>query len=703
MHTLWEFIAFWWRCFLEGLNFGKTPLAVIKNVCGLIAVGIYLHGKLEPKWKELEKRIMVVAFGVYVVLIIFTTLFVAPFNQYDRVQKTLRDQETYEALEKSRPRLEPVLLIDKINTNLDEVSYHFLIVNSAGATAFNLQQHVRTTGRGHFHDWQDLSFKLNTIEPGGKISFNPRPWNWQANDIIWLVQLDLTYQCYIAGKVKNIRSSFEFQMFRNAIKEAEYYPNHFEVDFDPPEQKSSAAQFLSISDVKGDFVLFCKGPPPSISASNAVRQFYVDTNQNMIRFYFRSTNGHQVMLTNYYHAELNATNYIILDWDSQGALLAVNSVFEAEPLFYWSKILRDEGLNVETEDQIDFRTTFLGENDTKGVFSFFAKEPMLPYSASNRIRQVYIDPEQKTARFYFRTENGRHIMLTNYYEPATSGTNLMVFNWDTNGAMLYINANLVAEPRPYWEKIVEEHNQNFYWQKAQNDFATNFLAPNDENGMVGLTIQGLEHPLTASNAVRQAYIDPSEKMVRFYFRAADGNQVMLTNYYGPGINGTNWIQFRWDAQGAMLIIDSNFVSAPHSHWRKILHDAGIEIGQTATQTNFSNAFLAASDAKGAFNSSFVELTDPIFASNATRQVYFDLAQNRVRFYFLAADGHQVMLTNYYARGTNMINWVQFAWDPQGAMLLVNTNLVAQPRLFWIKMLEEKGFQMMPNSGGKTTN
>jgi hypothetical protein len=32
MHTLWEFIAFWWRCLLEGVSLGKTPLVSAKEI-----------------------------------------------------------------------------------------------------------------------------------------------------------------------------------------------------------------------------------------------------------------------------------------------------------------------------------------------------------------------------------------------------------------------------------------------------------------------------------------------------------------------------------------------------------------------------------------------------------------------------------------------------------------------------------------------
>jgi len=573
VHIVWEFITFWYRCFEEGLISGKTALATIKNICGLITALVYLHRAVEPKWRELEKQIMLVSFCTYLSLIFYIALNVAPFHQYYAAKEMLREQESYEAMEKNRPRLDPVLFIDKINTNLEEVNYHFVIVNSGGLTAGNLRQHVRTTGNGHFHDWEDLFLKANTIDPNGRISFDPKPWNWEADDVFWSIQLTLTYQCIIADKVKNIKSSYEFRILRKTIKEGEFYPNHIDVDFDPPEPPSEATNFLEESDVKGDYILVTKGPLPPLSAFNSVRQFYVDTNRNMVRFYFRAENGHQVMLTNYYKAGIGATNWIQLNWDPQGAMLLVNSDFVGEPPIYWRKFLEDAGLKFDQTTELKaLAQTFLTESDVKGIFGMLAEAPVEPLALSNSVRQFYIDTNQNTVRFYFRTENGYQVMLTNYYEPATNRTNFIRLDWDPQGAMLLVNSNIVADPLSYRRKVFEDA----ILRSAQNNFSKNFLAENDVKGAFSLSCPGVIPPLAVSNAVRQFYVDTTGNMVRFYFCAENGHQIMLTNYYEPGIVATNWIQAVWDPQGAMLLVNSNIVAEPRLYWRKILESDGIK-------------------------------------------------------------------------------------------------------------------------------
>jgi hypothetical protein len=339
-----EFLRFWWQCCLDGWEFGDRVFTIIEGICILVGTALLWDlkkGLLKSwcvRWEEkLERQIMKTAFLLLLASFITTTIFVAPFLQYREEHAKVITNTTHDFFEKNRPRLEPTLIIDGIAPKgIDRVDFHFEVVNKGFIKAENIRQSVFEEGNGHRHIMDDPSYS-KILDPDAKMSFIPKAWHWEPADFAWRMELTINYECVISGKKTPIKSSYKFQINRWSLKIGEYFPNSFETTLEPAPPRDLEKEFTSLSDVAGSFVFQAIGRMPTGSATNVARQLYINDDLDMIRFYFRTTYGRQVMLTNYYATGTNLTNFVDLLWDTNGAMLQVNGEIVADPANYFEE------------------------------------------------------------------------------------------------------------------------------------------------------------------------------------------------------------------------------------------------------------------------------------------------------------------------------------------------------------------------------
>jgi hypothetical protein len=76
-----DYFQFWFNCFVDGMAIGKGAVGITAFIC-LVLWFYYGRDDEHKTYKEWEKKIKGYAKWLFIVLLIFSTIFVAPYNQY---------------------------------------------------------------------------------------------------------------------------------------------------------------------------------------------------------------------------------------------------------------------------------------------------------------------------------------------------------------------------------------------------------------------------------------------------------------------------------------------------------------------------------------------------------------------------------------------------------------------------------------------
>jgi hypothetical protein len=349
MHDIAQFLKFLWNCVVQGFfNFNDT-FSIVRTLVSYVVAAVFFSEKVRERVASWEKRVVAWGFRICFVLAVFYAIFWAPFKLYQAEYKYHHEQLSDEEIDKLRPKFKATLFIDEIRTNSNEVRYHVDITNFGELTAL-AQAVLKLSGYKHWHGRTDLGDGVmgNVIEAhGGTITISPAdPWRWYApQDILWTTEVKITFWFVINGKEESLRTTHTFRIPRDSIHLGPLNPNDSRTGRKPNLAEEMTETFLAHSDQMADFRFHTYGMLPAISASNAVREFYVDDKTNTVRFYFHPP-GKSLQFTNFYKKSVTATNDIMAVWDSVGAMFAVNGNVQGLPDQYWREVISSWGITL---------------------------------------------------------------------------------------------------------------------------------------------------------------------------------------------------------------------------------------------------------------------------------------------------------------------------------------------------------------------
>ncbi len=258
---------------------------------------------------------------------------IAPFLRYRDASGQKSQRDVAAAIQEQRPVLQPILVIDSVNTN--GVGFHFEVENRGKTTAYNIrQQHARNG---------DFQGNIITHESGNELASKAEmrissPLKCCRGDNYISADLVVAYDGKFETTNASFRSLHRFHVMGEDLKPGRFFQNHGEVEAGARKLFDKDSIILSALRLPVGSVQFTVSDKDSrtgaINRYRAVsrnREIYIDCSNRVVTFISGEPGNRKVLKLPLARPDKHG---IILSWSTNMAYLSVDGAEVADPTNY---------------------------------------------------------------------------------------------------------------------------------------------------------------------------------------------------------------------------------------------------------------------------------------------------------------------------------------------------------------------------------